>query len=182
MLPLLALSAGAVENEINGVNVVPADGKVRIEISKAGNVTFNAFTMSEPDRLVINCVGAKYNVPWQVKDVESPIVSKVRTSQFQLDPLVISRVVLDLSTAVDYQMWAEGENAGRRGDETRARGAPRRGQESAALCSRSASRSRGEEGVRERAPGDADANRLIAQASMGPFLPYVPKSRGEREA
>ena len=72
-LPLLALSAGAVENEISGVNVVPLDGKIRIEISKAGNVTFDAFTMSEPDRLVINCVGAKYNVPWQVKDVGSPM-------------------------------------------------------------------------------------------------------------
>ena len=175
-LPLLALSAGAVENEINGVNIVPLDGKVRIEISKAGNVTFDAFTMSEPDRLVINCVGAKYNVPWQVKDVGSPIASKVRTGQFQLDPLFISRVVLDLSTAVDYRMWTEGgmqvvEVTRRAPDALRADM-----QESSALM-----QSLGEpQRAAAKAPANepriepVEANRLIAQATMGPFLPYVP--------
>jgi type IV pilus secretin PilQ/predicted competence protein len=184
-LPLLALSAGAVENEINGVNVVPLDGKVRIEISKAGNVTFDAFTMSEPDRLVINCVGAKYNVPWQMKDVGSPIANKVRTSQFQLDPLLISRVVLDLSTAVDYRMWAEGgmqvvEVTRRAPEALRADM-----QESSALM-----QSLGEpQQAAAKAPSNepriepVEANRLIAQATMGPFLPYVPNiAASESEA
>ncbi len=172
VLPLLALSAGAVENEINGVSVVPADGKVRIEISKAGDVTFNAFTMSEPDRLVINCVGAKYNVPWQTKDVESPIVKKVRTSQYQLDPLVISRVVLDLSAGVDYKMWTEGsmqivEVTKRAPDAIHAEV-----KESATLL-----QPLGEPQVAAKkasASEPSGANNLIAEASMGPFLPYVP--------
>lgn len=107
-LPLLALSAFAAKNEISGVNVVPADGKVRVEIAKSGDVSFNAFMMGDPARLVINCVGATQSVPWQAKDVQSPLVRSVRTSQFQLDPLVISRVVLDLAGDVDYKMWAEG--------------------------------------------------------------------------
>ena len=107
-LPLLALSAFAAKNEISGVNVVPADGKVRIEIAKSGDVSFNAFMMGDPARLVINCVGATHSVPWQAKDVQSPLVRTVRTSQFQLDPLVISRIVLDLAGDVDYKMWAEG--------------------------------------------------------------------------
>ena len=158
-LPLLALSAGAAENEINGVNVVPLDGKVRIEISKAGNVTFDAFTMSEPNRLVINCVGAKYNVPWQVKEVGGPIANKVRVGQFQLDPLLISRVVLDLSSAVDYRMWAE---AGMQVIEV-TKGA------SGALRP-----DMPESSARAQRTEPADASRLIAQATMGPFLPYVP--------
>jgi type IV pilus assembly protein PilQ len=107
-LPTLALSAFAAKNEISGVNVVPGDGKVRVEIAKSGDVSFNAFMMGDPARLVINCVGATYSVPWQAKDVQSPLVRTVRTSQFQLDPLVISRVVLDLGGDVDYKMWAEG--------------------------------------------------------------------------
>ena len=107
-LPLLALSAFAAKNEISGVNVVPGDGKVRVEIAKSGDVSFNAFMMGDPARLVINCVGATHSVPWQAKDVQSPLVRTVRTSQFQLDPLVISRVVLDLAGDVDYKMWAEG--------------------------------------------------------------------------
>jgi type IV pilus secretin PilQ/predicted competence protein len=175
-LPLLTLSAAAVENEINGVNVVPADGKVRIEISRAGSVTFNAFTMSEPDRLVINCVGAKYNVPWQTKEVASPIVSKVRTSQFQLDPLVISRVVLDLSADVDYKMWSEGsmevvEVVKRAPEALRAEVA-----ESAALLAPLGEARPVAKPVSPSEPpsGAAGASQLIAQASMGPFLPYVP--------
>jgi type IV pilus secretin PilQ/predicted competence protein len=167
-----ALSAGAVENEINGVNVVPLDGKIRIEISKAGNVTFDAFMMSEPHRLVVNCVGAKYNVPWQVKDVGSPIASKVRTSQFQLDPLLISRVVLDLTTAVDYRMWTEGEmqvvEVTRRAPEAlRAEM-----QESSALMQPIGEPQKAESKAPVSEP--ANASRLIAQATMGPFLPYVP--------
>jgi type IV pilus secretin PilQ/predicted competence protein len=171
-----AISAGAVQNEINGVNVVPLDGKVRIEISTAGNVAFNAFTMNEPDRLVINCIGAKYNVPWQAKDVRSPLASKVRTSQFQLDPALISRVVVDLSTAVDYRMWAEGGmqivELTRRAPETLRADV----RESSALM----------QSMSEPAPAPAKApanaprtepdatSSLIAQATMGPFLPYVP--------
>jgi len=187
-LPLLALSAGAVENEITGVNVVPLDGKVRIEISKAGNVTFDAFMMNEPQRLVVNCVGAKFSVPWQVKDVGSPIASKVRTSQFQLDPLLISRVVLDLSTAVDYRMWEEGsmqivEVTKRAPEALRADM-----RESAALMQPLGEPQRVEpktavneptpapkvEATTEAKAEPVDASRLIAQASMGPFLPYVP--------
>ena len=179
-----ALSAGAVENEINGVNVVPLDGKVRIEISKAGNVTFDAFTMSEPQRLVINCVGAKYNVPWQVKDVGSPIANKVRTSQFQLDPLLISRVVLDLSTAVDYRMWDEGgmqvvEVTRRAPEALRADM-----QESSALMQPIGEPQRAESKAPANEPRTepVDASRLIAQATMGPFLPYVPNLAASESA
>jgi type IV pilus secretin PilQ/predicted competence protein len=175
-LTLLALPAGAVDNAINGVNVVPGDGKVRIEIDKAGSVTFNAFTMSEPDRLVINCVGAKYNVPWQTKNVESPLVKRVRTSQFQLDPLVISRVVLDLSAGVDYRMWSEGETqvvevVKRAPEAIRAEVT-----ESAALLQPlGESRSEATKAAAPQAPSaPLERSPLIAQASMGPFLPYVP--------
>ncbi len=171
-LPLLALSAGAVENEINGVNVVPLDGKVRIEISKAGNVTFDAFTMGEPDRLVINCVGAKYNVPWQVKDVGSPIANKVRTSQFQSAPTLISRIVLDLSIAADYRMWAEGEMQIVEVTK-RAPGAPRADKgASSAPAQAVAEPQRAVTKASAVAPADADL--LIAHATMGPFLPYLP--------
>jgi type II secretory pathway component GspD/PulD (secretin) len=172
VLSLLALSAGAVENEINGVNIIPADGKVRIEISKVGNVTFNAFTMSEPDRLVINCVGAKYNVPWQSKSVQSPIVNKVRTSQFQLDPLVISRVVLDLSAGVDYRMWAEGERQVVEVTKRAPDAIHAEVKESDALM-RPLAESPAVAQATPR-PAESGANQFVARASMGPFLPYIP--------
>jgi type II secretory pathway component GspD/PulD (secretin) len=175
-----AISAGAVENEINGVNVVPLDGKVRIEIGTAGNVTFDAFTMNEPDRLVINCIGAKYNVPWQVKEVRSPLASKVRTSQFQLDPALISRVVVDLSTAVDYRMWAE--NGMQVVELTRRAPEALRAdvQESSALMQSMSEPAPAPAKAPAKDPANAPriepdaASSVIAQASMSPFLPYVP--------
>ena len=37
LLPCMSLSAGDVTNEINGLKVVPMEGKVRVEISKVGD-------------------------------------------------------------------------------------------------------------------------------------------------
>jgi type IV pilus secretin PilQ/predicted competence protein len=109
ILPFLGLSAGAALNEVNGVNIVSENGKVRVEISKVGDVSFNSFTMNEPTRLVVNCVGAKYDIPWNSKEVDGPVVSRIRTSQFAVEPVMISRIVLDLETEVDYRMFEEGD-------------------------------------------------------------------------
>ena len=164
VLPLLALSVGAAQNEIYGVNVVPGEDIVRIEISKAGDVTFNAFMMSEPDRLVINCVGATYNVPWQEKVVQSSLVHKVRTSQFQMDPLVISRIVADLSSPVEYRMYAEGS---KEIIEITKPGVPAQSAEAAETAMLLEPPSAPVE------PQPAAAQPLV-QAQMGPMLPYLP--------
>jgi type IV pilus assembly protein PilQ len=176
-LPLLALSAFAAKNEISGVNVVPGNGKVRIEISKSGDVSFNAFTMGDPARLVINCVGATYSVPWQAKDVQSPLVRTVRTSQFQLDPLVISRVVLDLATDVDYKMWAEGNQEVVEITKRVPEAMSIEARESANLMKPlerpEAAREQKASNV-EPAKQAAGASQPLAKASMGSFLPFLP--------
>ncbi len=166
VLPLLALSVGAAQNEIYGVNVVPGEGIVRIEISKAGDVTFNAFMMNEPDRLVVNCVGAVYNVPWQEKTVQSSLVNKVRTSQFQVDPLVISRIVVDLASPAEYRMYAEGA---KQIVEITSR-------ETAAPVHEAAETVRLLEPVSAPAPAapKPDPAKPLVQAEMGPMLPFLP--------
>ncbi len=177
MLPWLALSASAVENSINGVSVIPAGGKVRVEISKAGDVTFNTYVMTDPERLVINCVGAKYNVPWQKIDINNPLVSKVRTSQFQVDPVAISRVVLDLNKEVDYKTWAEGNLQIVEITERSASAMNRDVKESTELLQplsgvqAAASPKPVQKGTAKQTAG---ASNLMAEASMGPFLPYIP--------
>ncbi len=108
LLPCLNLSAGDVASEINGLRVVPSDGKVRIEISKAGDIEFKAFRMSEPDRIVIDCVGAKYDLSGIDNGSQNALVNRVRSSQYQTDPVFISRIVVDLKQQVDYRMFDEG--------------------------------------------------------------------------
>ncbi|MBN1885784.1 MAG: AMIN domain-containing protein [Candidatus Krumholzibacteriota bacterium] len=106
MLPLFGLSAGTV-NEINGLTVVPGDGTVRLEISTAGDVEFKVFRMDGPDRLVVDCIGAKHAIDGVSGPMDNALVSNVRTSQFQYDPVMISRIVVDLAARADWRMFDE---------------------------------------------------------------------------
>jgi len=165
ILPFLGLSAGAALNEVNGVNIVPENGKVRVEISKVGDVTFNSFTMNEPTRLVINCVGAKYDIPWNSKEVSGPVVSRIRTSQFAIEPVMISRIVLDLKTEVDYRMFEEG-------DYQVVELTPRNAEPARDMAQMLIGLPRLEKETREEAkPEKLDA--VIAGAAMGPVLPLI---------
>ncbi|MBN2071423.1 MAG: type IV pilus secretin PilQ [Candidatus Krumholzibacteriota bacterium] len=109
LLPCLSLSAGDRDSEVNDLKVIPGDGKVRIEISKSGDMEFKVFRMSDPERLVVDCIGAKYDLREIDNKQPNDIVSMIRTSQFQIDPVRISRIVVDLKKQVDYRMYEDGE-------------------------------------------------------------------------
>ncbi|MCK4538811.1 MAG: type IV pilus secretin PilQ [Candidatus Krumholzibacteria bacterium] len=109
LLPCLSLSAGDWDKEINGLKIAHADGKTRIEISKVGDIEFKAFTMSEPDRLVVDCVGAMYDIAEIDGNSENGVVNRVRTSQYQVEPVLISRIVVDLKKKAEYRMFSEGD-------------------------------------------------------------------------
>lgn len=109
LLPCLSLSAGDTDSEINALKVVSVDGKARVEISKTGDVEFKVFSMVEPDRLVVDCIGARYDIRNVDNDMQNDIVSKVRTSQFQVDPVLISRIVVDLNKKVEYKSFNDGD-------------------------------------------------------------------------
>ncbi len=165
ILPFLGLSAGAALNEVNGVNVVSENGKVRVEISKVGDVTFNSFTMSEPSRLVVNCVGAKYDIPWNSKEVNGPVVSRIRTSQFAVEPVMISRIVVDLETEVDYRMFEEGDY--QIVEITPRGGAPDKDMAQMII---------GLPSIEEKAeaePEKTESKPVVAGAAMGPVLPLI---------
>ena len=175
ILPFLGLSAGAALNEVNGVNIVPENGKVRVEISKVGDVTFNSFTMNEPSRLVINCVGAKYDIPWNSKEVSGPVISRIRTSQFTVEPVMISRIVLDLKTEVDYRMFEEG-------DHQVVEITPRNAEPAQNMAQMLIGLPRLEEETREEAkPKKLDSKPVIAGAAMGPVLPLISPVADEKK-
>lgn len=109
LLPCMSLSAGDVATEINGLKVVPMEGKVRVEISKVGDVEFKAFRMSEPDRIVVDCVGAKHDLAGSGAVSQNDFVERIRSSQYQNDPVFISRIVIDLKHKAEYRMFDEGD-------------------------------------------------------------------------
>jgi len=115
---IVALLAGvaisnsfAAQNRVFDVVVKENTGKLRLEIVKEGDIEIGLFKLSDPDRLVVNCIGAKYEIPWQVKELNNPYAYRIRTSQFKEDPVGIVRVVLDLKKDVDYRVETKGRVA-----------------------------------------------------------------------
>jgi type II secretory pathway component GspD/PulD (secretin) len=181
MVPLAGLAADT--SEITGIKVVNTEGNLRIEINKVGDVKFDAFTMGDPDRLIVDCVGAKYNIPWDNKMVDSPLIHRIRTSQLQVDPMMISRIVLDLKQDVIYKTWNENDvqvvevlakNAGnvntaaRTTGETQTRTPVTRTEEATARTAAGA----GTTTARNTAP--------TATAAMGPVLPLIKPTGSEK--
>jgi type IV pilus assembly protein PilQ len=134
---------------------------------------------------VINCVGATYGVPWQTREVQSPIVRTVRTSQFQVSPIVISRVVLDLATDVDYKMWADGNKEIVEVTRRVPGAMSSEAQESAALM-QPLERPEGAQ-TREAATNGpvkqaVPVSQPVAKASMGSFTPFIPNLTAAEQA
>lgn len=109
LLSVLSISSYAAASMINDIEVIRKSESLTLEISKTGDVNFNAFMLDDPARLVVDCVGAAHNVGWRRKEVDSGIAHRVRTNQFQLDPVMISRIVVDLKGEADYRMWGDGD-------------------------------------------------------------------------
>jgi len=108
LAPLAISDSFAVQNKVTDVKVLNENGKLRLEIVKTGQIEIGLFKMSDPDRLVVNCIGARYDIPWQQKELDSPYVYRIRTSQFKEDPISIVRIVLDLKKDVDYLVSENG--------------------------------------------------------------------------
>ena len=108
VLPIFGISAGEVESEINSLKVVPSGNTVKLEIGTVGDIRFDTFMMTDPERLVIDCVGAAYRLDFLERYDENPLIHRVRTSQFQIDPMRITRIVVDLKKKVNYRVWENG--------------------------------------------------------------------------
>lgn len=174
LLPCLSLSAGENDTEINGLKVIPSAGKVRIEISKTGDVEFKVFRVFEPDRLVVDCVGARYDIKDVEGSTESELINKVRTSQFQTDPVNISRIVIDLKQKVDYRLFDEGD----------VKIVELTGQKFFDL-SLPVSEKKVETAVKQEKPAEKEEPKLLPAATMGPVLPLIKPEEadtGKKEA
>ncbi len=158
ILPCFGILAGDLNTEINGLKVVPSAGKIRLEISKTGDVEFKAFMVYEPDRLVVDCIGARYDLHEISGNTENPFIHQVRTSQFQVDPVMISRVVVDLKKKVDYRLFEEG------------------GVQVVELTDKDAGMPAQKSGIapmQVSVKQDAGQSGVVSAAAMGPVLPLI---------
>ncbi len=107
IIPISAISASDSGKAINGLDIKEVNGDLRIEISRMGDLEFDVFKAEKPQRLVLDCIGAQYKLDRSVYQAESPLIYRVRTSQYKVDPVPISRIVIDLKKAVNHRLIKE---------------------------------------------------------------------------
>ncbi|PCI40783.1 MAG: hypothetical protein COB53_00380 [Elusimicrobia bacterium] len=89
---------------LEGVEVGPDE--VTVHLSE--KVKFNAFTTSEPPRLVLELLDTEHLASGEYTPGQGKYLKRVRSGQYQREPDLISRVVLYLSGVVSYRASWEG--------------------------------------------------------------------------
>ncbi|MFA6092447.1 MAG: type IV pilus secretin PilQ [Elusimicrobiota bacterium] len=93
--PLFAAGAAT----LDGLDVGP--DKVTLHMSEQAK--FNTFVTADPPRLVVELLNTEYQTGSKVLEGKGKFLKKVRSGQFEKEPAMISRIVLDLVQLVQYQ-------------------------------------------------------------------------------
>jgi len=97
--------AGQARN-VNKIIARKVDDTVVVSVLGNGRFKFNKFELSNPPRLVLDIEAVK-KLSRDIIKVDSPLLSRVRSSQFKSQPVPITRVVLDLGKATSYEIIPE---------------------------------------------------------------------------
>ena len=85
---------------VTGVSVVPNLNRTEIFVSVDGTVSYRAFSLARPARIVVDLFNARHALPREdFLDINRGGVLSVRTSQYTED---IVRVVIDLEATTEY--------------------------------------------------------------------------------
>ncbi|HUP62777.1 MAG TPA: type IV pilus secretin PilQ [Thermoanaerobaculia bacterium] len=94
---------------LRGIAATAANGSVEVRISGDGALTYKAFRLENPSRLVIDLEGVKNAAAKNAVTVDDEVVKGVRAAQFQSAPPV-ARVVIDLTRKAEYRIDPIGDS------------------------------------------------------------------------
>jgi len=96
------VSATAGPGEVTAVSVLPGPGRVHVVIDVSGSVSVQDFTLDNPDRLVIDVLGAQLSAPGVIYDgLNRGGIVNIRYAQFRPD---VVRIVLELESLKNYEL------------------------------------------------------------------------------
>ncbi len=109
--PVVASAAarGEVAHALETVTAEARDGRVAITLVGDGWFSPKDFVLANPPRVVIDLPGVRNEVRQRSIAIAGGIVTKVRVSQFQTSPEMITRVVVDLARPVAHVVVPDGE-------------------------------------------------------------------------
>ncbi|HMF07520.1 MAG TPA: AMIN domain-containing protein, partial [Thermoanaerobaculia bacterium] len=91
------------------VRVASAHGELTVSLLGDGALQARDFTLENPPRIVIDLPGIKNEVRKRVIPASGGQVSRIRISQFQTSPDLVTRVVIDLTRPTPHAVQADGE-------------------------------------------------------------------------
>jgi type IV pilus assembly protein PilQ len=86
-----------------------AGAAIEVRLATDGDVTYNAFKLEKPSRVVIDLTGVDDKLARNVINVSDPVVKRIRVSQFKSAPDAVTRVVLDVEEKTAYHVTKAGE-------------------------------------------------------------------------
>ncbi|MDQ6894191.1 MAG: type IV pilus secretin PilQ [Acidobacteriota bacterium] len=91
------------------IRATTGDGEVTIALLGDGSFQAKDFALENPPRIVIDLPGVRNEVRKRAMAVKSELVTRVRVSQFQTAPELVTRIVLDLSRSTPHALRMDGE-------------------------------------------------------------------------
>ena len=108
--PVPPAARGEVAHSLEKVQIGETrDGAVSITLLGDGWFAPKDFVLANPPRIVLDLPGVRNEVRQRAIAVSGNVVTRVRVSQFQSSPELITRVVLDLSAPAPHAISSDGE-------------------------------------------------------------------------
>jgi type IV pilus assembly protein PilQ len=91
------------------IRTTAGEGLVTVALLGDGSFQAKDFALENPPRIVIDLPGVKNEVRKRAMPVKSDLVTRVRVSQFQTSPEMVTRIVLDLAHSTPHALRTDGE-------------------------------------------------------------------------
>jgi len=90
-------ATGRAATRLSRVETRSGSGALSVSLEGDGELSYEAFTLANPPRFVLDLTGVRNASRFRSKDVSSGAVTRVRVSQFRTEPTAVTRVVFDLA-------------------------------------------------------------------------------------
>jgi type IV pilus assembly protein PilQ len=94
--------------KLKSIETAGSGAALEVRIAGDGAMTYHAFRLENPARLVIDVPGVKSSVVRSSITVDDPLVRKVRVGQFKGAPDPVARVVVELGAKTAYHVTPDG--------------------------------------------------------------------------
>jgi type II secretory pathway component GspD/PulD (secretin) len=110
LLGVIALTTAAQSDvaEVNAIRIEQTGTSTKYLIEQTGSADFQDFLLKNPDRLVVDLVGARHALEKTSYDGDGKLVRGVRTSQFRSEPNEVTRLVFDIAEGTRYKVAKNG--------------------------------------------------------------------------